>query len=210
MSKIYTKSSDGFQVNKFDVQKGEIEAVVTSFKNLDVVNDRIIPGALDKFFKGFGGKLQMLYQHDKNEIIGEWTKFEIKGDLVIGTGEIYPEVQRGRDTMALISRGMIGSTSIGFKATDFEMNDDGGMDFKEIELVEVSMVQRPANPKANLLNAKDEDGSINVRNLEKLLREAGLSRKQSRELINGGACALREALQKESAIEALKAKLKSD
>lgn len=83
MSEIFTKASDGFQMNKFDVQKGELEAVITSFNNLDVVNDRILPGALDKYLKQFDGGLQMLYQHDKNEIIGEWTKIDIRGDLVV-------------------------------------------------------------------------------------------------------------------------------
>ena len=210
MSELFIKSSDGFQVNKFDVQKGELEAVVTSFKNYDVVNDRIFPGALDKFLKQFDGGLQMLYQHSKNEIIGQWNSFEIRGDLVIGKGEIYPEVSRGRDAIALISRGMIGSTSIGFRAGDYQGNDKGGFDFKEIDLVEVSLVKTPANPKAAITSAKNEDGTLNVKNLEKLLREAGLSRKESKELINGGACELREAIRNELHKDNLLAKLKSE
>ena len=210
MSEIYTKASEGFQVNKFDVQKGEIEAVVTSFKNLDVVNDRIIPGALDGFIKQFDGGLQMLYQHDKNEIIGQWNKFEIRGDLVIGKGEIFPEVSRGADAVALISRGMIGSTSIGFRASDYEKNEDGGIDFKNIELIEVSLVKSPANPKAQLISAKEDDGTINLTNLEKALRQAGLSRSESKVVVHSAKEELRQAVaisQKEQFLAKLKSEL---
>lgn len=210
-SKVFTKdASTGFQVNKFDVQKGEIEAVVTSFKNLDVVNDRILPGAMDDFLKQFDGGLQMLYQHDKNEIIGEWVGFQVKGDLVIGRGKIYPEVSRGSDTIALISRGQIGATSIGFRSPDFKQNEEGGFDFKKIELVEVSMVKSPANPKAQLLSAKNDDGSLNIRNLENALRDVGLSQKERKVVLSSASQELRDVLAKESAKETLLAKLKSD
>ena len=216
MSDIFTKEAvTGFQVNKFDIKKGEIEAVVTSFKNYDTVNDRVKTGALDKFLKEFDGGLQMLFQHDKNEIIGEWKEFEIKGDLVIGKGEIYPEVSRGSDTIALISRGQIGATSIGFRSPDYEENEKGGFDFNEIELVEVSMVKRPANPKAQLISAKNEDGSINIKELEKLLRDAaGLSRKEAKTLLANGLPELRDAIKadqdKEKFLADLKLKLQGD
>ena len=210
MSDIFTKEAvTGFQVNKFDVKKGEIEAVVTSFKNYDTVNDRVKTGALDKFLKEFDGGLQMLFQHDKNEIIGEWKEFEIKGDLVIGKGEIYPEVSRGSDTIALISRGQISATSIGFRSPDYEENEKGGFDFNEIELVEVSMVKRPANPKAQLISAKNDDGSINIRELEKLLRDAtDLSRKECKTLLSGGLPDLRDAVKTELEDSELLAQLK--
>ena len=200
---IYTKASDGFQLNKLDVKEGLVEAVITSFKNFDTVNDVIETGALDGFLKQFKGGLPMLFQHDKNEIIGQWDKITIKGDLVIGNGQLYPEVTRGSDTMALISRGMIGATSIGFKASDYEQNDQGGINFKEIELVEVSMVQRPANEKARLLSAKNEDGSLNIRNLENALRDVGLSQKQSKILISAAQQELRDVLAKESDVDRL-------
>lgn len=185
--KLYTKDClSGFTVNKFDAQKGEIEAVVTSFKNYDVVNDRILPGALDKFIKEFDTPLQMLYQHDKNEIIGEWNKFTIKGDLVIGEGKIYPEVTRGGDSIALIRRGQIGATSIGFTAKEYEQNDKGGLDFEDIKLIEVSLVKSPANPKAQLLSAKNEDGQIDIRKLEQILRDVDLTQKERKLLLAGG------------------------
>ena len=137
---------------------------MTSFGNLDSVNDRILRGALDNYLeKGFGGKLPMLKNHDKNLIIGEWNKLYIEDDLVIAQGQIYPDVTAGSDVMALINRGMIGATSIGFRSRDFERNEEGGFDFKEIDLMEISMVRSPANPKAQILSAKSEDGKVDIR-----------------------------------------------
>ena len=49
-----------------------------------------------------------------------------------------------------------------------------------------------------------------MKNLERLLREAGLSRKESKELLNGGACELREAIRNELQKDNLLAKLKSE
>ena len=210
MIEIHTKDTDGFQFQKFDVTEGKITAVVTSFKNYDSVNDVIKPGALDEFLKEFSGGLPMLYQHEKNEIIGQWDKLSIRGDNVIGEGQIYPEVSKGADTMALISRGMIGATSIGFRSTDFEKNDEGGLDFNKIDLVEISMVRSPANPKAQLLSAKDEDGSLNITNLEKALRDAGLSRKEAKTLLSSGASELRDAIKAELDRESFMHKLKSE
>ena len=203
MSDIFTKASDGFELSSFNVKEGKISAIVTSFKNADTVGDIIEPGALDNYIKNFTGGLPMLYQHDKNEIIGMWSKFTVDGDNVIGDGQIFPEVSRGKDTMALVSRGMIGATSIGFRSKDFEKNDEGGLTFKEINLVEVSMVRSPANPKAQLLSAKNDDGSLNIRNLEHTLRDAGLSQKERKIILAATKDELREVLAKEDAKDKL-------
>ena len=209
--KIVQKQSPELLPRKFDVQKGELEAVVTSFGNLDDVNDRILRGALDNYLeKGFDGKLPMLKNHDKNLIIGEWNKLYIEDDLVIAQGQIYPDVTAGSDVMALINRGMIGATSIGFRSRDFERNEEGGFDFKEIDLMEISMVRSPANPKAQVLSAKNEDGTLNLKNLERALSESGLSRTEAQLVLVGKLRELRESLRKDAIKNELIAKLNSD
>ena len=209
--KIVQKQSPELLPRKFDVQKGELEAVVTSFGNLDDVNDRILRGALDNYLeKGFDGKLPMLKNHDKNLIIGEWNKLYIEDDLVIAQGQIYPDVTAGSDVMALINRGMIGATSIGFRSRDFERNEEGGFDFKEIDLMEISMVRSPANPKAQVSSAKNEDGTLNLKNLERALSESGLSRTEAQLVLVGKLRELRESLRKDAIKNELIAKLNSD
>lgn len=203
------QKSMGIQLKTFDSKRGEIEAVVTSYGNFDKVNDVIKRGALDSFMKNFGGMLPMLFQHNNSEIVGEWTKFYNRGDEVIGVGQVYTEMTKGSDVMALVSRGMVGSTSIGFKALDYDRNKEGGYDFKEIELVEVSLVQNPANPKAEIQSVKRDDGSVDVKALEKLLRDAGLSRTESKALLSDGQSELRDAVKSALEVEDMHSSLLS-
>jgi HK97 family phage prohead protease len=175
-----TKSINDIKV----AEDGQIVAYLTTFENTDVVGDVIKTGALDKyvedFNKGQTGILRMLFQHDRSEIIGKWDSLEIDEKGVIGTGTIFEEVSRGKDVKSLLMRGVLNSVSIGFRATDYVENDKGGRDFKEIELVETSVVDIPANPQATILSVKAEDGAVNIRMLEKILRDAGLSIKESK------------------------------
>ena len=194
MDELITKVSPvGFQLNKFDVQKGEISAVVTSFNNLDVVQDRIMPGALDDYISSFKPGLKMLYMHSRTEPIGQWDKLTVKGDLVVGDGIIYPEVTRGKDVMSLIARGQIGATSIGFIPNEYKFNDEGGRDFEKISLMEISMVDTPANPKAQLLATKAREGDFDIKEFQAFLRQAGMSRKQTSDVFNELKNYLRQA-----------------
>lgn len=169
-------------------QDGEIKAYLTTFENADVVNDVIKVGALDKYIdafnKGTAGVLRMLFQHERSEIIGQWDKLEIDSKGVLGTGTIFEEVSRGKDVKSLLKRGVLNSVSIGFRASKYEDNDIGGRDFYEIELIETSVVDTPANPEAVIVSVKSEDGSVNVRMLEKVLRDAGLSIKESKTIVS--------------------------
>ena len=128
----------------------------------------------------------MLWQHDKNELIGQWTKFEINSRGVKGYGEIFTDVTRGNDVRNLIKRGAVGSVSIGFRSKNYEELENGARLFKEIELVETSVVVNPANPRARIISAKDEDGRIDIRKVERILSDSDLSRKEVMLLIAGG------------------------
>ena len=195
---VYRKMSTDFILHKFDGDVGSIEAMVTTYRNTDVVKDVMAPGVLDKYISQFNktedNRLPMLFQHSLTNIIGEWTKFEGTEDGVKGYGNIYTETTVGSDVRSLIQRGMVGAVSIGFVANDYEKMDNGGLLFKEIELREVSAVSSPANPKALITSAKNADGTVDMRKLEKALRDAGLTRKESREFIYHGKDALRDAI----------------
>lgn len=189
MDDTIIKMTTDFEATKFDGEAGQLVAYITTYKNEDVVGDIMAPGVLDKFISEFpeGGKLPALWQHDANEVIGEWTKFESNARGVKGYGQIYTEVSRGNDVRNLIMRGMVGSVSIGFRAKDYEMREnEKGRIFKEIELVETSVVLRPANPRARITSAKTDDGRIDIRKLENILRDVELSQKERKVLLAEG------------------------
>ena len=180
---LILKLSTDLDYQRFDAKAGELEAYVTTFKNVDVVGDVIAPGALDKFIKRFTENKQtlpMLWSHKQDEPIGVWTEFKADSRGVIGKGEIFTDVTRGNDVRNLIKRGAVGSVSIGFRAKEYDNIEGGGRLFKEIELFETSVVLTPANPKALITQVKADDGSVNIKLVERLLRDAGLSRSESK------------------------------
>ena len=209
MTDLITKDTS-LELTKFDTDEGKIVAYVTTFNNQDKEGDIIAPGALDKWVKEFKqseSRLPMLWQHDKKEVIGQWTDFEINTRGVKGYGEIYTDVTRGNDVRNLIKRGAVGSVSIGFKGRGREM-EKGGRYFEEVELFETSVVLTPANQRAKIVSVKDDQG-LNPTLLEAALRDVGLSKKESKIIINAAASELRDVISKELAKDKLLHKLKS-
>ena len=185
---------------RFDGEGGQIEAYISSFGNTDKVGDVMDPQAFDKTIEDLEGKqLPMLLQHSQIDIIGSWTKFQVNARGVKATGQIFTETNGGSDALALVRRGLIGSTSVGFRSKNYEpiLDGDGNLKgrlFKEVELVETSLVINPANERAKIVSVKNDDGSVNPKNLDKLLREAGLSRQESKTFLHNAMPDLRDAI----------------
>ena len=211
-NQLITKSVDSpLLIKKFDVEAGEIKAYVTTFGNADLVGDVMDKSSADNFVKNFNDQenasLPMLWEHKRDEIIGNWTKFEIDEKGVIGTGSLYKGVSKADDVRVYLEKGAVGSVSIGFRSSDYEDLKTGGRLFKEIELFETSIVIQPANPQAQIVSAKNEEGQIDLRNLEKALRDAGLSRKEAVSFISAGKSTLRDVAEEERKSEDVLAQL---
>jgi hypothetical protein len=211
-AEMIVKSVDSpLLIKKFDIEAGEIKAYVTTFGNADLVGDVMDKGAADNFVKQFNDQenasIPMLWEHKRDEIIGSWTKFEVDEKGVIGTGELYKGVSKAEDVKVYLEKGAVGSVSIGFKSSDYEDIKTGGRLFKEIELFETSIVIQPANPQAQIVSAKNEDGQVDLRNLEKALRDAGLSRKEAMTFISAGKSTLRDVVEEELKNEDVMAQL---
>jgi HK97 family phage prohead protease len=200
-----------FDLSAEELVDGEVSAYLTTFENSDLVGDVIKTGALDDFVAGFDPelkKLPMLYEHSTASIIGEWKSLEIDEVGLKGTGILYTETSTGKDVQALLKRKALASVSIGFRSSSFEKNDQGGRNFKSVELVETSIVLNPCNTNASVLSVKSEDGMIETKALKTLLKDAGLTRSEINALFDGGWKSLTnlrvETEQTNSLIEALK------
>jgi len=196
---------------KADTAPGTISAYLTTFGNSDAVDDIMVKGSLDKFIAKFNPqakKLPMFYEHDHKSIIGEWVDLKADDHGVVGKGVLYTETSKGSDVYMLMKRNAVSSVSIGFRSSDFEKNDEGGRTFKEIELVETSVVLNPANDKAQIVSVKSDDGFIETAALKKHLIEGGLTKAECEALfLNGwkGLKMLRETdVNAETLAEALK------
>ena len=162
---------------------GTFEGYGSVFNNTDLGNDVIKDGAFTKTLRMKGAKgVKLLYQHKTDMPIGVFTEMKedeyglyVKGKLALGT-------QNGREAYELMKMGALDGLSIGFKVNPQEVSFDkrtGKRIIKELELMEVSLVTFPMNPKAQIRSVKGEE--ISIREWENGLRDAfNLSRSESK------------------------------
>ena len=195
------------------------------FGNVDSYGDVIEAGAFSKFLADVKSGEQpwpaMLSQHGGWQMsaedmtpIGVWTDFSEDGHGLKVEGQLA-DTPRGREMHALMKmspRPAIDGMSIGYIAKEWEPRtkpEDPKRRLKRIDLIEVSIVTRPANGKARVESVKHD---WTERDFERLLtRDAGLSRSEALVVINQGfksLIAMRDAGSSELAelAQALKAR----
>jgi len=176
------------EVERPDGRFGIIKGFLATYGNIDRVDDRIEKGAFDdslKRHRDLGRPVRMLFQHNRMEPLGKFP-IELIQDTEKGlfvTGELNLEVQRARETYALVKDGTLSDMSIGFSIEDEEIKD-GIRILKKLELWEGSIVDEPANPEAVItevksdpkvekVELKDVEHVSTLRDLEQHLRDAG-------------------------------------
>jgi hypothetical protein len=155
------------------------------FGNVDSYGDVIAPGAFKDTLsaaKRSGNWPAMLSQHggflgSDMTPIGVWTdmKEDDTGLYVEGKLADTPRGVEAYKLLKMTPRPAINGLSIGYIAKDWSMRsrpDEPRRTLKSVDLMEVSLVTMPANPKARVQSVK----ALNPREIEDALRDAGLSR----------------------------------
>ena len=162
---------------------GKFEGYGSIFGNKDLGNDVVMEGAFSKSLRGKKAKgVKLLWQHKQDMPIGVFTQIKeddhglyVKGKLALGTTS-------GKDAYELMKMGALDGLSIGFKVNPKEVLYDkrtGKRIIKELDLMEVSLVTFPMNPRATVRSVKGEE--ISIREWENGMRDAfGLSRSESK------------------------------
>lgn len=171
-----------------DDEAGLITGLAAGFGDAlpDAYGDVIAAGAFRKSIaahKAAKTMPAMLWQHDPSEPIGIWTDMaETEKGLEL-SGQLNLETQRGREALSLLRQGALSGLSIGFTATAAEATK-GGRRLTEVDLWEVSLVTFPARKEGRVTEVKS------ARDLEKILRDAGLARAAATKAAVGGWPAL--------------------
>jgi HK97 family phage prohead protease len=161
-----------FQVKALDSKRRTFSGVATT-PSLDRVGDTVNPlGAR------FRNPLVLLHQHNREEPIGSATlkKPTAKGidfDAQIPIVE-EPGLLKDRVDMAWgeIKYEIVRAVSIGFKPIKYNFTSEGGVDYDEIEIYELSMVSIPALPDAVISAVKCMDGRPLPRDVIRSIRLA--------------------------------------
>ena len=149
-----------FKLKNFDEETRVVKGLAAGFGNKDSDNDIIKAGAFNRTIKALGPEgrdmIKLCAQHNMEQPIGSILKLEETPD------GLYIEAKFGTHTLGddyyrMTKEGIINEFSVGFAAIQKEENTDGGYDFSEVKLYEVSMVTVAANDKAVVTDIKSAD-----------------------------------------------------
>jgi HK97 family phage prohead protease len=188
---------------------GTFEGYGSVFGVVDSYQEVVAAGAFTESIAELAAKdrtVPVLWQHRQDQPIGVYTELKeddtglaVKGQLLIDS------VAQAKEAHALLKAGAVTGLSIGYWVRESTYDEKTGIrTLTKLDLVEVSLVTFPANDDARVeaVKFKLAHGQLpNIREFEKLLREAGFSKSQAAVVAGHG---LPELLRREAEGDATK------
>ena len=173
----------GGQDDEENKEYGEFEGYGSVFGNKDLGNDVVEKGAFARSLKMKHPRdVKLLYQHKSDMPIGVFDEIKEDEHGLMVKGRLALKTQAGAEAYELMKMGALKGLSIGFKVNPEKVSYDRRTNkriIKEVDLMEVSLVTFPMNPKAMIRSVKGED--ISIREWENGMRDAfNLSRSEAK------------------------------
>lgn len=139
-------------------ETGRFDGYASVFNTLDLNNDIVFAGAFQAALtkaKRLGKKIPLLWSHHPQDTIGYC---DILTEDTYGLrlqGEIFLNTSRGRSLFNLIKKKKLSGLSIGYIPRCVAYSKHRKVRcLKEVDLLEISIVTTPANPKAKIFAAE--------------------------------------------------------
>lgn len=145
------------------------------FGGVDAYGDTIDPKAYDRTIKqkNRARPIRMRWNHF-GPVIGKWVDLGVDEKGLWVQGELTPGHRQAEDVYASMKHGAVDGLSIGYIPKKIEVLDEGKRLLKEIDLVEISVVEEPADLAARVADVKSIlDQAESLKEIEALLRDAG-------------------------------------
>lgn len=170
---------------KFNGAGFEFSGYASMFGGVDSYGDTIESGAYENTLKNRERPVRMRWNH-YGDVIGKWTKIKEDDKGLYVEGELTPGHSKATDVYASLKHGAIDGMSIGYRVKDYEQLNDGRRLLKEIDLVEISVVEEPADLSARVAEVKSALETANsLKEVESLLRDVGgFSRVDAKHLVS--------------------------
>jgi uncharacterized protein len=143
------------------------------FGGVDAYGDTIQRGAYEKTLQDRDRPIRMRWNH-YGDVIGKWKRIEEDEKGLWVEGELTEGHSKASDVYASLRHGAIDGLSIGYRVKGFEEKPNGIRLLKEIELVEISVVEEPADLYATVNEVKSALAKAeSLKEIESLLRDVG-------------------------------------
>lgn len=137
--------------------EGAIEGYAAVFGKSDSFGDVIAPGAFAASLaqhRAANTRPLLLWSHNVDQPIGIWDAIEEDRRGLKVSGRLVLDSTGGRDAHALLKAGAMDGLSIGFMTKKATMLPNGGRRVEAMDLIEVSIVARPAQGAARVISVK--------------------------------------------------------
>ena len=181
------------EITKAVDEVGTFEGYASVFNVVDSDNEKVMPGAFAGSLnerKRTGRPTKMLWQHHTWEPIGVWQDLAEDSKGLFAAGKLTLGVRQADEARLLLKDGALDGMSIGFRVIEAGPGEGNGAAFelRKLDLVEISLVTFPANPRARVDSVKSDetlgrlerfakqfrDGeNPSPKELEEILREVG-------------------------------------
>ena len=156
-----------------DARRGFFSGYASKFGGVDSYGDTVIPGAYLSTLEMRKRPVQMRFNHFSG-VIGKWLNIREDDKGLFVEGELTPGHSLAEDVYASMKHGAISGLSIGYRPIKAYPNETGGMDLHEIDLVEISVVESPADLAAQIGDIKSAFDAVETdKELEAFLRDVG-------------------------------------
>lgn len=158
-------------------QNGIIEGYASKFNGVDSYGDTVLPGAFADTLKNRARPIRMRYNHFSC-VIGKWIGAEEDDVGLLMRGELTSGHSLANDVLASMKHGAVDGLSIGYRIPPGGSEKAGKVrQLKRIDLIEVSIVEEPADLGARVTSLKSAiSEAATIREVEMILRDAGLSK----------------------------------
>lgn len=170
---------------KFAEEGRKFSGYASVFGGVDSYGDTIMPGAYKATLEDRKRPVAMRWNH-YGPVIGKWTVMQEDEKGLYVEGELTAGHSVANDAYALLKHGAISGLSIGYRPVKAVENQHGGVDLHEIDLIEISVVESPADMSAQISDVKSAIEQAETRKeFEELLRNAGgFSRTDAKALVS--------------------------
>ena len=160
---------------KFDDDTRGFAGYASMFGGLDAYGDTVEPGAYKGTLRNRDRPIRMRWNHF-GPVIGKWVELKEDEKGLLVKGELTPGHSVAENVYASLKHGAVDGLSIGYRVKDYEMQGNV-RHLKKLDLVEISVVEEPADLGAKIGEVKDLaaliDDISSLKEFEALLREAG-------------------------------------
>ena len=136
---------------------GTISGYAAVWGKRDSFGDILLPGTFAASIvrhRSEGTRPLMLWSHDPAAPVGVWNSVEEDARGLKVSGRLVLDATGGRDAHALLKAGALDGLSIGFRTVKAQSNPKGGRTLSAADLIEVSLVARPAQSAARVTTIK--------------------------------------------------------